>query len=316
MPKRSNALRRRRSKSAPRCARPMRSIGPRTESRRASAMRSCRCENRLPNRICCATTPHRSASSICSPTHARRSAASTTHIQSVRDFWIAKSALDTALLGSPSTTIEARNVMLTRRSLFSGVGAAVAAAAVGKAALAALPEIVSAARRRDAAAAAARQRPALSPGRHLERLDAALAHARRRQGVSPRGGTGDSRDRAGHAGESLGLQRAVARADDRSRGGRPRSHVRDQPPSRGHQHSLAWAASAQRHGRRLRAQSAVDQIRADVRVRVPRATRRDFHVSPACRRNDANGDGHDGILGDSPEGSPSSCESTAITCSC
>ena len=42
---------------------------------------------------------------------------------------------------------------------------------------------------------------------------------------------GDSRDRAGHAGASLGLQRSVAGADDRSRGGRSRAHVRDQPPA-------------------------------------------------------------------------------------
>ena len=93
------------------------------------------------------------------------------YIRSVRDFWIAKSRTR----HRPARqlhTVRTKPIMFTRRSFFSGAGLAVAAAAVGKSALAALPEISIHRLRFHAAAAAAAQRAALPSGCDLEWLDA------------------------------------------------------------------------------------------------------------------------------------------------
>ena len=128
-----------------------------------------------------------------------------------------------------------------------------------------------------------------------------MAHAQWHQGISLGRRAGHSRDCAGDEGASLGLQRPIARSHDRGRRRRPRAHIRHQPAAGTHQHSLARAAPAQRHGRRGGPESALDQVGTDLCIRVRRAARRNIHVPPACRRDDADGDGHDGILGDTLE---------------
>ena len=98
---------------------------------------------------------------------------------------------------------------------------------------------------------------------------AAVANAQWRQGISPGGRARDSRDRARHdrriSGATTGDSR---RADHRGGRGRPRAHIRHQPSDGAHQRPLARPASAQRHGRRRRAQSAGDQAGTDLRLRV------------------------------------------------
>ncbi len=64
--------------------------------------------------------------------------------------------------------------MVTRRRLFTGI-AALASAAVGKSALAALPEIVSSTATDTRSPSRAAQRPALPAGGDPQRLDAPLA---------------------------------------------------------------------------------------------------------------------------------------------
>ncbi len=61
--------------------------------------------------------------------------------------------------------------------------------------------------------------------------------------------------------------------------------------------------SAQRHGRRRRPQSAADSGGQNLRVRVRRQAPRNLHVPPARRRDGADGDGDDGLLGHASEGS-------------
>ena len=92
------------------------------------------------------------------------------------------------------------------------------------------------------AAAGAEHRPALQPGRHAQRLDLALAHERRRQGVPPRRRAGGARDGARLQGAPVGLQRPVARADDRGRRRRPRAHLRHQQAARAHRRSTGTAS--------------------------------------------------------------------------
>ena len=170
--------------------------------------------------------------------------------------------------------------------------------------MAALPEPVIHGQGRHAAAAGADQRPSLQPGGDAERLDVAVADEQRRQGVSSGRRAGGARNRARHEGAPVGLQRAVARPDDRGGGGRPRAPVRHQPAARAHHDSLARPAPAQRHGRRRRAQPDRDSAGQDLRLRVRRAPPRHLHVPPARRRDDADGHGHDGLLGHAPEGQP------------
>ena len=146
------------------------------------------------------------------------------------------------------------------------------------------------------------ERPSVQPGRDAERLDAALAHEQRRQGVSPGRRTGRSRDGAGNEGEPVGLQRPEPGSDDRSGRGRPRAHLRHQQAARTHDDPLARAAAAERHGRRHRTHPTAHRSRQDLRLRVRRASPRHLHVSPARRRDGADGDGHDGFLGHASEG--------------
>ncbi len=144
----------------------------------------------------CVTTPLRSASSICSPTPAAKSAPST------------RPSRASATSGSPNRRSTRRcsaarrkqgKVMVTRRNLIGGMGAAFASAVVGKAALAGLPEDRNHGLGHHAPAARRPERPAVFAGGDVERLDAALAHAPRRQGVPSGRGAGGARDRARHA---------------------------------------------------------------------------------------------------------------------
>jgi hypothetical protein len=152
-----------------------------------------------------------------------------------------------------------------------------------------------------AAAAGAAERPPLQPGGDAQRLDAAVAHEGRGEGVSPGRRAGGARDRPRHEGAPVGLQRAEPGPDDRGGRGRPRAHLRHQPPARAHHDPLARPAPAQRHGRRRRPDPAAHRAGQDLRLRIRRAPPRHLHVPPARRRDDADGDGHDGLLGDASE---------------
>ena len=68
-----------------------------------------------------------------------------------------------------------------------------------------------------------------------------------------------ARVRAGAGRRLLGLQRPDAGADDRGGRGRPRAHLRHQPPARADDRPLARHPAAQRHGRRRRADPAADR---------------------------------------------------------
>ena len=132
--------------------------------------------------------------------------------------------------------------MVTRRRLFTGI-AALAAASVGKSALAALPEIVS-------STATDTRTPLAPPNGRPYRPVATLngwtlpwRHARRGQGISSGGRARGARNCARHEGQSLGLQRPIAGTHHRGRRGRPGAHVRHQPPAGGT--SIHW------HGQRL-----------------------------------------------------------------
>ena len=191
-----------------------------------------------------------------------------------------------------------------RRNFLTGAGAitgAVAAAAVSKVAMAALPEPDDPGQARHHAAARPEQRPAVQPGRHAQRLDAALAHEQRRQGIPPGRRARRARDGARLQGPPVGLQRPVARPHDRSGRRRPRAHLRHQQAARAHQHPLARPAPAQRHGRRDGPDPESHRSGQDLRVRVRRAPPRHLHVPPPRGRDDADGDGHDGLLGHAPE---------------
>ena len=172
----------------------------------------------------------------------------------------------------------------------------------------------------DGTAAAAGQRPTLPPGGHAQRLDAALAHEGRLEGVPPRRRTGAQGAGAGHDGAAVGLQRQLAGPDHRGGGGRPRAPVRHQQAARTHGRALAWPAPAQRHGRRRRADAAADPAGQDLRLRVRGAALRHLHVPPACRRDGADGDGHDGLCGSrirrSRSAPPATARSTATSASC
>ena len=98
--------------------------------------------------------------------------------------------------------------------------------------------------------------PGLPAGRHAQRLDAAASHEQRRQGVSSCRRAGRARDGARHDGVSVGLQRPVARSDDRGGRRRPRPHLRHQQAARAHDHPLARHDPAKRHGWRGRTDPA------------------------------------------------------------
>ncbi len=94
--------------------------------------------------------------------------------------------------------------------------------------------------------------PPVQPGRDAERLVAAVAHEQRLEGVPPRRRAGAPAVRAGHDGEPLGLQRAVAGTDDRMRRRRQAcassspTSCPSTPPSTGTASCFrtAWTASA------------------------------------------------------------------------
>ena len=201
--------------------------------------------------------------------------------------------------------------MTSRRDFMRGAGAitaAVGAAAVSKAAMAALPEPVIQTKpdtqppyRPTGVTGAGRP---YNPVVTLERLDAAVPDERGRQGVPSGRRTRGARDGARHEGAPVGLQRPVAGPDHRGGRRRPRAPVRHQSPARAHQHPLARAATAERHGRRRRAEPADHSPGQDLRLRVRRAPARHLHVPPARGRDDADGDGDDGHVGHAPEGTP------------
>ena len=101
----------------------------------------------------------------------------------------------------------------------------------------------------------------------------------------------------------MGLQRPEPGPDDRSGRRRPGADLRHQQAAGAHDDPLARPAAAQRHGRRGRPDPAADPGRQDLRLRVRRQAARHVHVPPARRRNGADGDGHDGLLGHASEGS-------------
>ena len=80
-------------------------------------------------------------------------------------------------------------------------------------------------------------------------------------------------------------------------------HLRHQQAARAHNHSLARHAGAERNGWRRRIDTAAHQAGPDLRLRIRAQEERNVHVSPACRRDGADGDGNDGIFRCSPTGS-------------
>ena len=206
--------------------------------------------------------------------------------------------------------------MLTRRRFFSGAGLAVAATAVAKSALGALPEIVST----DSAA----MQPPLPPpnGRPYQpvaTLNGWTLPWRMRNGIKEfhlvaepvirEIAPGMKAHLWGYNGQSPGPTIEVVEGD------RVRIFVTNRLPEHT---SVHW------HGQRLPngmdgvagLNQPVDQTRTDLCVRIRRAARGNVHVPPACGRNHADGDGHDGILGHSSTRTPSSCRSTATTFFC
>ena len=210
---------------------------------------------------------------------------------------------------------------MNSRRLFLGGAALAGAAAVSRSALAALPDAATAPPPTTMAPPLQpQQRPTLPPGGHAQRLDAALAHEGRLEGIPPRGRAGAARAGARHDGAAVGLQRQLAGSDHRGRRRRPRAPVRHQQAARAHRRALAWPAPAQRHGRCRRADAAADPAGQDLRLRVRGAAQRHLHVPPACRRDGADGDGHDGPVDHAPEASRSApratARSTATSASC
>ena len=194
--------------------------------------------------------------------------------------------------------------MISRRNLIGGSAILAGAAAVsGRVQAAVDPRSGHDDVPGDAAAARSVKRARLSTGRHAERLDTALAHEWRLEGIPFGRGAGDARDRARHEGASVGLQRAVARANPRVRGRRQGPYLRHQQAARAHNHSLARHAGAERNGRRRRIDTAAHQAGPDLRLRIRAQEERNVHVSPACRRDGADGDGNDGIFRCAPTGS-------------
>jgi hypothetical protein len=119
-------------------------------------------------------------------------------------------------------------------------------------------------------------------------------------------------------GQHVGLQRPKPRPHHRGGRGRPRAPVRHQqacpstPPSTGTASACpaAWTVWAASRSRKSGGQ--------DLRVRVRGPPPRHLHVPPACRRDDADGDGHDGHVGDAPQGQTPAYRTpwTATSASC
>jgi multidrug efflux system outer membrane protein len=183
-------------------------------------------------------------------------------MEAQRDFWLADTDLHDMQPDRTSThpghTQSTTQHKANRRNFFSGAATAVAAASVSRVAMAALPEPAMQTSADTAAAAAPTHGPPLQPRGHPQRLDRPLAHEQRREGVPPGGRARGARGGARLHGQHVGLQRPKPRAHHRSGRGRPRAHLRHQPPARAHHHPLARPAPAQRHGRRGRAQPARD----------------------------------------------------------
>ncbi len=160
------------------------------------------------------------------------------------------------------------------------------------------------------------ERARLPAGGDAQWLDPSASHEQRREGISPC-------RRAGRAGAgarldcvSVGLQRSIARSDDRGGRRRPCPHLRDQQAARAHHHPLARHDPAKRHGWRDRPYPARNPARQDLRLRVRPREERHLHVPPARRRNGPDGHGHDGLLRHSSRRTRNSCGWTAISCSC
>ena len=122
------------------------------------------------------------------------------------------------------------------------------------------------------------ERAGLSAGRHAQRLDLAVADERRLEGIPPRRRAGGARNRPGHEGASVGLQRPIAGADHRMRRGRQSPHLRHQQAARAHHRALARHAGAERHGRRRRPDPAAYQARA----RPSSTSSRSGKAAPSC----------------------------------
>jgi hypothetical protein len=209
--------------------------------------------------------------------------------------------------------------MVSRRNFLSGawclITAAVGGRGVSKVAMAALPEPVSRPARHHAAAGAA-QRPPLQPGGHAQRLDLPW---RMNNGVKEFHLVAEPVVREMAPGFKATCGATTARAPARpSRWSRATGCASSSPTScpstpastgTASACPTAWTAS--------RPDAAADPAGQDLRLRVRGAPPRHLHVPPACRRDGADGDGHDGLLGHPPEGKhPLIDEVTATSASC
>ena len=97
--RRSTAWPRWRSTRARRRARPIALTAPAYDIAAQYRARCCRCARSSRTRRSCATTPCRSTSSRCSPRRAQRIASTVAAIEAKRDFWLADTDLDAAILG-------------------------------------------------------------------------------------------------------------------------------------------------------------------------------------------------------------------------
>ena len=194
---------------------------------------------------------------------------------------------------------------MQRRHFFTGAATALAAASVGRAALAAIPEAVQ---QTSADTAPPWTPPGVTgagrPYSPVLTLNGWTLPWRMNNGVKEFHLVAEPvvREMApgflvnmwGYNGQSPG-------PDHRGGRGRQGAPVRDQPPARAHRGALARPAPARRHGRRGRPEPAADPAGQDLRLRVRGAPPRHLHVPPARRRDGADGHGHDGLLGHAPE---------------
>ncbi len=123
------------------------------------------------------------------------------------------------------------------------VTAAVAAAAVSRVAMAALPEPVIQTRPDTMPPLVPNTGRPYNPVVTLERLDAALAHEQRREGVPPGRRAGGARDGARLQGAPVGLQRPEPGPDDRGGRRRPGAHLRHQQARRADTASTGTASA-------------------------------------------------------------------------
>ena len=199
--------------------------------------------------------------------------------------------------------------MISRRNLIGGSAILAGAAAVsGRVQAAAIPEAVTTTSAGDAAAARSVKRAGLSAGRDAQRLDAALAHEWRLEGIPSRRRAGGARDRARHEGASVGLQRRSrpARPSKRVEGDKVRIFVTNKLPEHTTMHWHGMLVPNGMDGVGGLTQPHIKPGKTFVYEFVLQEERH-VHVPPACRRDGADGDGHDGIFRRASARSEASC---------